>query len=378
MTPCYTFDIDIFRRRIEAAGNALPGIPLVYSIKANPFLIPYLPDEIAHIEVCSPGELEICKKLNTPPGKIIYSGVLKEEADIEAAVSYGADILTAESLLHIDLIKKVLKRTGTRVKLLLRASSGNQFGMSFDDLKTALNEASSCENIHVPGLHYYSGTAKNCRGVEKDVIRLKEILEQLRSETGFSCEILEYGPGLAAESFASTDAECENKDMELLSSVSPILKELGRYCRLSIEMGRFLAAPCGEYETSVKDLKTTDGVTYAIVDGGTHHLKYFGPNTAMKTPLVEQDDTDSRELKDYAVCGALCTTADVITRNISLKELHIGDKLRFMRVGAYSVTEAPVLFLSRQMPEICIRSASDGTRLIREGIGSYRLNSPGL
>ena len=275
MTPSYTFDIDIFKSRIENTGKALPGIPLVYSIKANPFLIPYIPEEIAHIEVCSPGELAICKELRVSPEKIIYSGVMKEAEDVKEAVSYGAGILTAESRLHLKLIKEAAKKAGTNVKVLLRLSSGNQFGMSLEDLKAAINEASCC-SVDIIGLHYYSGTAKSLKGVEKDIARLRDALDILREVSGFPCKMLEYGPGLAAESFAPTDAECEQRDMELLSSVSPLLNDLAGQMNLSLEMGRFLAAPCGIYETTVKDIKSTDEVNYVIVDGGTHHLKYYG------------------------------------------------------------------------------------------------------
>lgn len=378
MTPSYTFDTDIFQNRIENTARALPGIPLVYSIKANPFLIPYIPEKIAHIEVCSPGELAICKELKVSPEKIIYSGVMKEAEDVMEAVSYGADILTAESRLHLKLITEAAEKTGKNVKVLLRLSSGNQFGISFEDLKTAINEASCCSLVDIIGLHYYSGTAKNLKGVEKDIARLQDALESLREASGFSCKMLEYGPGLAAESFAPTDADCEQRDIDLLTSVSPLLNDLSGKVNLSIEMGRFFAAPCGVYETAVMDIKTTDGVNYVIVDGGTHHLKYYGPNTAMKTPLVEQDALENERTEDYAICGALCTTADVITRSISLRELKTGDTLRFKRVGAYSVTEGSVLFLSRQMPAIYIRSAKAGTRLIKAPFESHRLNTAGL
>ncbi len=94
----------------------------------------------------------------------------------------------------------------------------------------------------------------------------------------------------------------------------------------------------------------------------------------MKTPLVEQDALENERTEDYAICGALCTTADVITRSISLRELKTGDTLRFKRVGAYSVTEAPVLFLSRKMSEIYIKSSSAGIKLVRKATDTCILN----
>lgn len=64
-TPYYVFDTDEFAKRaamIRAALDCKGGrrIPLCFSIKANPFLLHRLPESLDHVEVCSPGELEIC------------------------------------------------------------------------------------------------------------------------------------------------------------------------------------------------------------------------------------------------------------------------------------------------------------------------------
>jgi hypothetical protein len=100
-TPYYVFDTDEFAKRaamIRAALDCKGGrrIPLCFSIKANPFLLHRLPEGLDHVEVCSPGELEICIALGVKPESIIYSGVMKEKCDIERAVSYGAEYI----LLH--------------------------------------------------------------------------------------------------------------------------------------------------------------------------------------------------------------------------------------------------------------------------------------
>ena len=95
-TPYYVFNTEDFRKRVEYIKAALPEIPLVFSIKANPFLLTErLPEAITKVEVCSPGELSICERLSVPSENIIYSGVMKEITDIREAIRYGAGILTA-------------------------------------------------------------------------------------------------------------------------------------------------------------------------------------------------------------------------------------------------------------------------------------------
>ena len=49
------------------------------------------------------------------------------------------------------------------------------------------------------------------------------------------------------------------------------------------------------------------------------------------------------------------------------------DVLAFHNIGAYSVTEGPALFLSRNMPRILLAS-DDGVRLVRDTIHSSQLN----
>ena len=374
VTPSYVFDTDIFRNRIRDISRALPGIPLTYSVKANPFLVPYIPDEIRHLEVCSPGELSLCMKLGVAPDRIIYSGVMKEAWDIKEALSYGVDMITAESLSHYELIKEAADLTSRKAELLLRLSSGNQFGMSYNDLNRVLSDVSEQKTVHVKGLHYYSGTAKGLAQVEKDIARIDEVLKRLKDDLGFECDLIEYGPGLNSECFASTEEECEDKDRELLMSVAPLLFDLDKRYSLGIEMGRFMATSCGIYETSIMDIKDTDGVSYIITDGGVHQVKYYGQNMAMRVPVIDHDGEGDE--KAYTVCGSLCTVADVLVRSVNLRGAKTGDRLSFRRTGAYSVTEAPVLFLSRTMPAVYIRSAQDDIRMIRSGQEAYLVNLP--
>ena len=77
-TPYYVFDADRLLSRLQTVRTALPGIPVTFSIKANSFVTGLMGEAADHLEVCSPGELAICRKLRIPGEKIIYSGVNKE------------------------------------------------------------------------------------------------------------------------------------------------------------------------------------------------------------------------------------------------------------------------------------------------------------
>ena len=49
-------------------------------------------------------------------------------------------------------------------------------------------------------------------------------------------------------------------------------------------MGRFIAASCGVFVSSVVDLKTNKEQNYCIIDGGINHINYYGQTMAMKIP----------------------------------------------------------------------------------------------
>lgn len=385
---------------IRAALDCKGGrrIPLCFSIKANPFLLHRLPEGLDHVEVCSPGELEICIALGVKPESIIYSGVMKEKCDIERAVSYGAGILTCESIRHATLISEVMLEciqegayeaefAETKAHVILRLTSGNQFGMSLDDIEYIISHPDEFKGITVIGIHYYSGTQKSLRKINKDLEKIKSALVMLKDKYSFEPQLVEYGPGLCVEYF---EEDWQEKEKQSLDEAAEVLREFAEEYPLGIEMGRFLAASCGKYYTQVKDLKSTGDANYAILDGGINHLNYFGQRMAMQVPPIkvyggevsENEEKPGVELTqmpdaDYTLCGSLCTVADVLVREVKLKKLEIGDILEFAHCGAYSVTEAPALFLSRQLPAIYAYSKGCGYECLREHIPAAEINLAG-
>ena len=175
-TPAYYFDTDVFEKRIDFVNRELPGIPLTFSIKANPFLLSRLPQTLKHVEVCSPGELKICKAYGILGSRIIYSGVNKEIEDVTEAIEYGVDIATAESILHVELEQEAAKKADKQQGVILRLTSGNQFGMSEADILSILANQAKYPNLDIFGIHYYSGTQKKKRQIDKDFEKLDVFL----------------------------------------------------------------------------------------------------------------------------------------------------------------------------------------------------------
>ena len=379
-TPAYIFDLDDFSRRAELVQNYFgEKIGLCFSIKANPFLLKYLPDVFDRIEVCSPGELTVCERIGADMGKIIFSGVNKGYADVERAADDRVDVFTAESRLHLNLINDAALRRGEVFDLLLRVTDckgGSQFGMDEADVLDIIACRADYPGVNIVGLHYFTGTGKKkAKIIERELDYLSDLLDRIRDDLGFTVERVEYGTGLAVDYF---DPNADTLEEERLAEISPKLRALAEKCALTVEMGRFFSAPCGTYLTRVVDGKTNAGVNYAIVDGGLHQLKYDGQLQGMQIPVIRHlTDRDlSGEQEPWNICGSLCTTADVLVRSCPFTDLQIGDVLAFTRTGAYSCMEGMSIFLSRDLPAVALYSESRGLELVRQPFFTDIFNTP--
>ena len=379
-TPSYLFDLDEFEKRALLVKKYFGDkIGLCFSIKANPLLLGRLPECFDKIEVCSPGELTVCERTNSDMSTVIFSGVNKGYADVERAADDNVGTFTAESPLHLELINDAGVRRGKVFPLLLRVTDikgGTQFGMSEEATFDLIRRRDEFKGVEIVGLHYFTGTAKRkAKPIERECDYLIDLTARIKDELGFTVERIEYGTGLAVDYF-SDNADAEEE--ERLASISPKLQELAEIAELTVEMGRFFAAPCGYYFTKVVDTKTNYDINYAIVDGGMNQLKYNGQLQGMQIPeIIHLADRElSGEEKPWTLCGSICTTADILARNAKFTDLQVGDVLVFCRTGAYSCMEGISTFLSREMPLIAEYSEKEGFRVLREQLYSDVFNTP--
>lgn len=380
-TPSYVFDLDIFEKRVNLVKKYFGDkTGICFSIKANPFLLGRLPETFDKIEVCSPGELTICEKTGVDMSKIIFSGVNKTKADVERAADDKVGTFTAESMLHVELVNSAALSRNTVYPVLLRVTDvkgGSQFGMQDCDVIEIIKNRDSYKGIKIVGIHYFTGTQKRkAKPIIRELDFVADLIAKVKDELDFTIERVEYGTGLAIDYFAD---DADEQEEARLSEISPKIREIAEIADLTVEMGRFFAAPCGYYFTKVMDVKTNYDINYAIVDGGMNQLKYDGQLQGMQIPKIihlKANESNQEEAKPWTLCGSLCTTADILARNVSFNGLEIGDTLVFCRTGAYSVMEGMAVFLSREMPVVTVYSEKEGVTVLREMLYTDIFNTP--
>ena len=377
-TPSYVFDTDILTERARWIADTIRPAKLCFAMKANPFLVKVLDGYVERYEVCSPGEFHICVQNGLDMKKIVLSGVNKEYEDMRYAMEQGVVHYTAESRGQFYLVSRCAEELDRHVEILLRVTSGNQFGMSEKDVRQLIRERDKYPYVNIRGLQYFTGTQKKViKKIAAEVEYIEDLIRRLEEEDGFVTRELEFGPGLGVPYFTKDDFA---EDRSLLEAFMELFREKRPY-EVTFEMGRYLTASCGYYMTKIMDQKRNDAVNVCIVDGGINHVNYYGQNMAMKTPILSyfpQHPLEQEKEEEWTVYGSLCTVADILLKKLPLCDARVGDYLVFHNIGAYSVTEGIYLFLSRRMPKIYLYGEKEGVRLVRGALETWPWNTEDL
>lgn len=373
-TPMYIFDITALRARIRSLRSHLPaGTGLCYAVKANTFILREITDCVDRFEVCSPGEGAICEALGLPPEKLVISGVYKSPEFIEHLVSAHPDLgrFTVESMEQFYLLVHLALKYDRRIPVFLRLTSGNQFGLNESEIRRIIERHT--EILDIRGIQYFSGTQKHSlKRIQRELHALDRFLQELEQDYSFHAEELEFGPGLRVCYFQDEEYDEE----AFLHEFSAMLDNMEFPTHITLELGRSIAASCGSYLTRVVDTKHNSGQNYAILDGGIHHLVYYGQSMAMRIPHYQLYPRRKAETENWNLFGSLCTINDILVKQLPLPGLSVGDLFAFENTGAYCMTEGISLFLSRDLPGVSLLLENGELIPVRKMTPTAPLNTP--
>lgn len=376
-TPFYVFDINVLRDRIDYLNSMMPeNVHLCYAMKANPFVVKEIDEIIEKYEICSYGEWNIAKKMGVSDSKMVISGVYKDEISMEDILNNykNGEVFTIESLNQIELLNKLTKEKKKVINIILRLTSGNQFGMCEEEIIEILENRSKYEYLNIMGIQYFSGTQKKLsKRIIKELEYVDEFVLNLKNNLGFVVEELEFGPGFPVVYF---ETEQDFDEQTYLMEIADKIKNMKYQGHITMELGRSIVASCGSYYTKVVDKKTNKEGNFAVLDGGMNHLVYYGQMMAMKKPMLDiLPKREDKILGNWNLVGSLCTINDLIVKQLPVSNLEIGDIFVFKNTGAYSMTEGISLFLSRDLPKVVFVQGGE-MKIVRENINTYKFNMP--
>ena len=376
-TPFYVFDINVLRDRIDYLNSMMPeNVHLCYAMKANPFVVKEIDEIIEKYEICSYGEWNIAKKMGVSDSKMVISGVYKDEISMEDILNNykNGEVFTIESLNQIELLNNLTKEKKKVINIILRLTSGNQFGMCEEEIIEILENRANYEYLNIMGIQYVSGTQKKLsKRIIKELEYVDEFVLNLKNNLGFVVEELEFGPGFPVVYF---ETEQDFDEQTYLMEIADKIKNMKYQGHITMELGRSIVASCGSYYTKVVDKKTNKEGNFAVLDGGMNHLVYYGQMMAMKKPMLDiLPKREDKILENWNLVGSLCTINDLIVKQLPVSNLEIGDIFVFKNTGAYSMTEGISLFLSRDLPKVVFVQGGE-MKIVRENINTYKFNMP--
>lgn len=320
--PAYLYDLAALDAHAAAVRRATADVELYYAVKANPDarLLSVLERHVDGFEVSSAGEHAHVTALF--PGKpLALGGPGKTDAELRLP----------HHRIHVESPNELrrLLATGREADVLVRINPGlpvvgaaltmsGPFGM--DEAGVAECLPLFTGRVRLRGLHAHLASGLDAA----QLLRLAErLLDTHHGEVNL-------GGGMAV-SYTSPE---ERFDWAAYGKGLAGLRRPEQ--RVRIEPGRALTAYCGFYATRVVDVKRVRGEAYAIVLGGTHHLR---------TPVTKGHDQPFAVLptgegrgvdgEPVTVVGQLCTPKDVFAREV-VTSLRVGDTLVFAMAGAYA------------------------------------------
>ncbi|MCI8939901.1 MAG: hypothetical protein HFH12_07915 [Dorea sp.] len=381
-TPFYLFSEGKAKKNVGILKDSMGGkVQIAYALKANPWLIREMAVSADFIEVCSEGELEICRKNKVPGDKIVVDGVYKNDNFIKKALEMDISRICVVSLEQLEKIMYFSEGRGIP-HILLRVSSGNQFGMEEQEAAECIQ---MCRGRHRTeeagiGIQFYPGTQRsNIQQIQEELKKLKQWLNFFELKTDVKLKIIEFGSGIGVPYFESDDTEDYAKAWEI---VSDFAEQISKNYTVTYESGRIISAACGIYVTKVFARKTNGEKEILFCDGGTNHLVYHGGILGVRTPYAKSVcNNPSGRSGQFMVCGPLCSEGDVLIRDCWILDENTaeGDYIVFFNAGAYSATESANLFLSMAMPAVLLYNKNNSfVQEIRGHISTYKLIQDGM
>jgi diaminopimelate decarboxylase len=363
--PAYVYDLDGLAAHLAAIKSALPArAELYYAVKANPD--PAVLRVVARwadgLEVASGGELAHAAA-TVHGARLAFGGPGKTPAEIAAAVRARVFRIHVESPHELRQLGAAALATGETADVLLRvnlpgeaADSGlagdsgaalvmggapTPFGMDpflLDRCASWLGDGSpEARVLRLRGLHAHLASGLDAPAAVAAAGRVLDFARRWCARHGVRNPEINLGGGMAvdyrrpADRFDWTAYGC---GLAGAAAAGEILR---------VEPGRALTAYCGWYVTRVLDVKPSHGNVFAVVEGGTHHLR---------TPAAKGHDQPFAVLPVAAwphgwarpaapagpvtVVGQLCTPKDVLARDVPVPGLHAGDLVAFGMAGAYA------------------------------------------
>lgn len=365
-TPLYVYSAATFRERFTSLDSAFEGLhhEVAYAVKANSNLsvLKLLAGLGSGFDIVSGGELFRVIKAGGDPGKCTFAGVGKTRAEIEYALEQGIYSINVESVEEAIFINEVAGDLGLTAPIAFRVNpnvdakthkyistgkSENKFGIDFEYIEGAYEQASRLPHLKLKGLQMHIGSQlTSVSPFVEAVEKVAPLAAALKEQYGI--EFFSIGGGIGIiydEALASgaaswwTDQPEESRPLtpeHYAAAIRPFLEPLG--LKILLEPGRFIAGNAGVLVTKCLYEKKGTTKTFKIVDSGMHQLIRPALYEGYHEIVPVSQTGDDAETVD--VVGPICESGDFFCQNREIAGIQPGGLVALMSAGAYGMVMA--------------------------------------
>lgn len=364
-TPAYVYSRATLERHYRAYDEALGAHAhlVCYAVKANSNLavLNVLARLGAGFDIVSAGELERVLRAGGDPGKVVFSGVGKQEWEMKRALQAGVRCFNVESDTELDRLNAVAGELGVKAPVSLRVnpdvdagthpyiSTGlkeNKFGIDIAEAPQVYARAAGLPNLDVHGVDCHIGSQLTSVSPFLDALdRVLALIDTL-AQQGIHIRHLDMGGGLGV----TYDQEQPPQPADYVKALAEKLGD--RKLELILEPGRSIAANAGILLTRVEFLKCTEHRNFAIIDAAMNDLIRPALYSAWQAIIPVQPHQQAEE-KSWDLVGPVCETGDFLGKDRKLR-LQAGDLLAVRSAGAYGFVMASNYNTRNRPPELMV------------------------
>jgi len=373
-TPCYVYSKDALTQAFTnfSAGFADCSHLVCFAVKANPNLaiLNLFARLGAGFDIVSGGELARVLAAGGDPKKVVFSGVGKTEAEMQAALNAGIFCFNVESASELKRLNHVALSMGKVAPVSLRVNpnvdakthpyistglKNNKFGVAYEEALGIYEQAASMPGIAIHGVDCHIGSQITELSPFLDAFDRVLALVDALAARGIAVQHIDAGGGIGIAYQGETPPEFSVYAAAMRAKIA------GRDIKLVFEPGRALVGNAGVLLTKVEYLKHTEAKNFAIVDAAMNDL--MRPALYDAYHDIQAVSPREGEATNYEIVGPVCETGDFLghDRRLNLQE---GDVLAIMSAGAYGMSMASNYNTRGRAAEVMVDG--DACHLIRQ------------
>lgn len=348
-TPFYYYDMELLNETLDFAKREADkyNFHLHYAVKAN-FNEPILKciSEKGFGADCVSGrEVETAVKSGFKPSEVVFAGVGKSDAEINAALDLNIFCFNCESVQEIQVINELAAAKGKTAQIALRINpnvnanthkyittglSENKFGINMWELDDVLEVLKKSDHIELIGLHFHIGSQITDLTSFKNLTSKINTIQQWFYSRQIIVKVINAGGGLGID-YHSPDGQIP--DFAEYFRIFNEFLELRPEQEVHFELGRSLVGQCGSLISKVLYIKNGLKKNFAILDAGMTEL--IRPMLYSAHHELENISSSSSEIIKYDVVGPICESTDCFAKDLELPQTVRGDLFRIKSAGAY-------------------------------------------